>query len=90
MSRRRRQANLPPRGGDVRQDRGGRCPAGLSIDCNCALELVPVDRRTTKVSVPSRPPSALPGISPTRGEIDRFGVLRTLHNKKAARSPGRL
>ncbi|TIQ31030.1 MAG: hypothetical protein E5X48_28040 [Mesorhizobium sp.] len=23
-------ANLPPCGGDVRQDRGGRCPAGVS------------------------------------------------------------
>ena len=49
--------NLPPRGGDVGgADRGGRCPAWLS------------GRRRRRSTLP---PSGLPAISPTRGEITR-------------------
>ena len=46
-------ANLPPRGGDVRQDRGGRCPADVSGDGN---SLPTADVTTTRTSPKPKKP----------------------------------
>ena len=71
-------ADLPPCGGDVRQDRGGRCPAGVSTmrsaslrsgPTSCGMAHLHAGLRPGKCS--TLPPSVLPDISPARGEISR-------------------
>ncbi|TPO12016.1 GcrA cell cycle regulator [Mesorhizobium sp. B1-1-5] len=64
-------ANLPPCGGDVRQDRGGCCPADLSVDgivtqANAVAVRIPPKLKKTKARKPARtlPPAWLaPGTS---------------------------
>ncbi|TGP22584.1 hypothetical protein EN827_17350 [Mesorhizobium sp. M1D.F.Ca.ET.184.01.1.1] len=55
--------DLPPCGGDAWQGRGGRCPADLSAFRIAEPE---EDCRGWRSCAP---PSVLPDISPTRGEI---------------------
>ena len=69
------ETDLPPRGGDVRQDRGGRCPATCPIVRDVVGHSATKCGRSCAASRPTRrsrffaPPSGLPPISPTRGEI---------------------
>ncbi|RWB66678.1 MAG: hypothetical protein EOQ50_32155 [Mesorhizobium sp.] len=64
-----RTANLPPRGGDARQGRGGRCPASVSVlGCHCPCRQSAANPASDKPRS-FAPPSVLPDISPTRGEI---------------------
>ncbi|TIR15203.1 MAG: hypothetical protein E5X34_30180 [Mesorhizobium sp.] len=54
--------------GDARQGRGGRCPASVSVfGCRCPYTI----RSKSSIDKPRSfaPPSVLPDISPTRGEI---------------------
>ena len=71
-------ADLPPCGGDVRQDRGGRCPAGVSTMRSASLRSGPTSCGMAHLHAGLRrgkhstlPPSVLPDISPARGEISR-------------------
>lgn len=63
-------ANLPPCGGDARQDRGG----ALSRQQIGQFWGVFPHASRTEDWHSFTPPSALPGISPTRGEISSVAV----------------
>ena len=82
-------ADLPPCGGDVRQDRGGRCPASISTMRSASLcsgtrhaawrTSTPALRRGKRSTLP---PSGLPAISPARGEISwRAGFRQSLSSQ---------
>ncbi|TPN75454.1 hypothetical protein FJ987_30615 [Mesorhizobium sp. CU2] len=73
MAKTEAPADLPPCGGDVRQDRGGR--EGTRPSCLSNEQKFPAVSALDGGEVGgTAPPSALPGISPTRGEISGFGV----------------
>ncbi|RVC91932.1 MULTISPECIES: GcrA cell cycle regulator [unclassified Mesorhizobium] len=82
-------ANLPPSGGDVRQDRGGRCPADLSA-YGITTQTAPTTARAPKKPKPRKPARTLPPSWLAPGERQKSEAhLYKLLAPPPAKNPGR-
>jgi hypothetical protein len=77
-------ADLPPRGGDARQGRGGRCPAGLSVSSDM-LQRAACKGHIPRSRDPSRPPLACRPSPPRGGDHLLSSRLARSRNISTAR-----